>query len=105
MGDGLKRAFGAAAATDLTAEQVKFLRALWSWLGVASSRDLGPQTRQEENSARQRCKRRGLVTYSDGYWRLTDVGREALKCHERRAASIEPQVNNAHGDAPSRTVR
>lgn len=81
MGAGLQRAFGAAAATDLTLEQVKFMRALASRQGVASPQDLGPQTRQEENSARQRCKRRGLVTYKDGYWRLTDVGREALRAY------------------------
>lgn len=80
MGAGLQRAFGAAAATNLTAEQVKFLRLLFIWEGVATSRELGPQTKQEENSARQRCKRQGLVTYSGGYWKLTDIGRAALRC-------------------------
>lgn len=76
MGEGLKRA---AAATDLTPEQLAFLRALARWQGVASPRELGPQTSQEENSARQRCRRRGLVTYEGGYWRLTDIGRYALR--------------------------
>lgn len=80
MGAGLQRAFGAAAATNLTAEQIKFLRALSSWQGVASPQDLGPQTKQEENSARQRCKRQKLVIYEYGYWKLTDIGREALRC-------------------------
>lgn len=83
MGAGLQRVFGMCAATDLTAEQIKFLRALASWQGAASPQDLGPQTRQEENSARQRCKRRGLVTYSNGYWRLSDVGRETLRVLDR----------------------
>jgi len=79
MGNGLKRAFAATAATDLTEPQIKFLRALARWQGVASSQDLGgPQTSQSENSARQRCKRRGLVTYEGGYWRLTDIGRLTL---------------------------
>jgi hypothetical protein len=79
MGEGLQRAFAAIAATDLTEAQVKFLRDLARWQGIASSRDLGPQTRQEENSARQRCKRRGLVTYDGHYWRMTDLGRETLR--------------------------
>lgn len=79
MGAGLQRAFAAVAATNLTAEQIKFLRALASWQGIASPQDLGPQTKQEENSARQRCKRQKLVTFENGYWRMTDLGREVLK--------------------------
>jgi hypothetical protein len=59
--------------------QWDFLRKLVSWQGIASSRDLGPQTRQEENSARQRAKRQGLVTFDGHYWRLTDVGREVTR--------------------------
>lgn len=61
---------------------LKFLRALARWQGVASPQDLGPQTSQDENRARQKCKRRGWVTYDGGnvgYWRLTDAGREALR--------------------------
>ena len=78
MGAGLQRAFAAAAATRLNEVDWKFLRALRRWQGVASSRDLGPQTSQDENRARQKCKRMGLVTYdggNDGYWRLTEQGR------------------------------
>ena len=63
-------------------EQQKFLRELLRWDGVASSRDIGPQTSQAMNSARQTCKRRGWVTYdggNDGYWRLTEAGREAYR--------------------------
>ena len=65
---------------------LKFLRELLRWSGVASSRDLGPQTSQDENRARQKCKRNGWATYDGGnvgYWRLTDLGRDAL----RRAVS------------------
>lgn len=58
--------------------QVQFLRALHSWQDVASSQNLGPQTSQDENRARQKCKRQGLVTFSGGYWRMTDAGRKAL---------------------------
>jgi coproporphyrinogen III oxidase-like Fe-S oxidoreductase len=60
-------------------EQEQFLRQLAKWQGVASVRDLPPQTRQAENSARQTCKRRGWVTYDGGYWRLTHEGRVALR--------------------------
>jgi hypothetical protein len=62
--------------TNLTPSQIGFLRDLAKWGGAATPQDLGPQVSQQENSARQRCKRRGLVTY-DGYWRLTDLGRAA----------------------------
>lgn len=75
MGEGLTRVFGAALAGNLTAEQVSFLRKLAAWNGVASPQDIGPQTSQAENGARQKCKRQKLVTYEDGYWRLTDLGR------------------------------
>jgi len=57
----------------------KFLLALASWQHVASSKDLGPQTSQDDNRARQKCKRNGLVTYEGGYWRTTDKGRQALR--------------------------
>ncbi len=79
MGDGLKRAFGAVAATAMNPAREKFLRSLHRWQGVASPQDLGPQVAQEENSARQWCKRNGLATYENGYWRLTDIGRETLR--------------------------
>lgn len=65
----------------LNTEQSAFLRELMRWGGIASATNLGPQTRQAENSARQTCKRRGYVTYdggSNGYWRITDAGRAAL---------------------------
>lgn len=74
MGEGLTRAMGASLATQLKPSQAKFLRDLAAWSGVASARDLGPQTSQEENSARQRCKRLNLVTYEGGYWRMTNIG-------------------------------
>jgi len=62
----------------LTKMQLKFLRDLLRWQGVASSQDLGPQMSQAENSTRQTCKRRGYVTY-DGYWRIIDKGRDAYR--------------------------
>jgi hypothetical protein len=59
--------------------QREFLRSLRRWQGAASSQELGPQTSQAENSARQTCKRRGWVTYDRHYWRLTYEGSQALK--------------------------
>jgi hypothetical protein len=44
---------------------------------VASPHDLAPQISQSDNSARQACKRKGWVTFKDGYWRVTDAGRAA----------------------------
>jgi hypothetical protein len=82
MGEGLKRAFGTAAVTNLTEAQIAFLRALPSDQGVATARDLGPQTTQKQNSARQRCKRLGLVVYDGSYWRLTDIGRAVFNTHK-----------------------
>jgi Mn-dependent DtxR family transcriptional regulator len=63
----------------LKEEWMQFLRELAEWQGVASPRDLGSQTQQSENSARQACKRRGWVTFYGGYWRLTDDGRRLLR--------------------------
>lgn len=57
----------------------QFMRRLAMWQGVASPQDLGPQTSQKENSARQTAKRRGWVTFDKYYWRMTDAGREALR--------------------------
>jgi hypothetical protein len=56
----------------------KFLLELLRWNGIASSRDIGPVIDRAEDRARQRAKRRGLVTYEGGYWRLTDKGRELM---------------------------
>lgn len=65
----------------VTAADRFFLQHLMQWEGIASSRDLGPQINNSENSARQSCKRKGLVTFDGpgGYWRITDAGRAALK--------------------------
>ncbi len=79
MGEGLQRAFAATIATQLDEGCLKFLRALARWQHVASPQDLGPQTSQDENRARQKCKRKGLVTYEGGYWRTTDLGRQVLR--------------------------
>ncbi len=79
MGQGMQLAFEAAKATQqMNEEQEKFLRELLRWEGVASPRDLGPQTSQAQNAARQTCKRRGWVTCDRHYWRITDAGRAIL---------------------------
>jgi hypothetical protein len=62
----------------LTADQIKFLCDLVQCGGVASPRNIGPQMSQAQNSARQRCKRNGLVIFEKGYWLLTNKGREAF---------------------------
>lgn len=59
--------------------QINFMANLKRWGGTATSQELGPQTCQADNSARQTCKRRGWVTFDKYYWRLTDAGRDALK--------------------------
>lgn len=82
MGEGLKRAFAAAKAArspPASEEHLKFLRELARWSGVASPQELVCQTSQAQNAARQTCKRRGWVTFSNGYWRLTDAGRAILR--------------------------
>lgn len=55
-----------------------FLKDLLRWTGAATAQELGPQICQQDNSARQACKRKGWVTYERPYWRITDAGREAL---------------------------
>ncbi len=56
----------------------RFLRALMRWQGVAAPQDLDQQNSMADTSARQFCKRKGLVTFANGYWRITDAGRTAL---------------------------
>jgi hypothetical protein len=56
------------------AARQKFMRDLHRWDGVATSQDIGPQTTQAENSARQYCRRKGWVTFEGGYWRITPAG-------------------------------
>jgi hypothetical protein len=55
-------------------EAEKFMRNVMRWGGVADRFNLGPQTSQKENSARQFCKRHGWVIFDGGYWRITDSG-------------------------------
>jgi hypothetical protein len=56
-----------------------FLKRLLRWRGCATPQELGPQICNQENSARQSCKRKGWVTFDRNYWRITDAGRAALK--------------------------
>lgn len=77
MGAGLQKAFAAANSTTMKPEQAAFLHELLRWDGVATPQQLGPQTTQAQNAARQTCKRRGWVSY-DGYWRITEVGRQVF---------------------------
>jgi hypothetical protein len=79
MSEGLQRVIALTIGSQLNEGDYKFLRALASWQHVASPRDLGPQTSQDENRARQKCKRKGLVTFEGGYWRTTDLGRQVLR--------------------------
>lgn len=70
---------GGKAKPQATDEQLRFLQGLARWAGAATARELGPQTTQAENSARQTCKRRGWATYDGGYWRLTEAGHAVLQ--------------------------
>jgi len=79
MGHGLLRAKAIAINSRLSEGDHNFLRLLREWDGVATSQDLGPQTSQDQNRARQRCKRNGLVTFEGGYWRMTDLGRHVVR--------------------------
>jgi hypothetical protein len=63
----------------MTDEQIKFLRALASWQGVATPQDLRLPANREQDRARQKSKREGLVTFEGGYWRLTHEGSVALR--------------------------
>lgn len=63
--------------SKLRPEDIRFLRGLVSWDGVATVQNLGAD--QSGGDSRQRCKRWGLVTYDGWYWRITDAGRAALQ--------------------------
>jgi len=76
---GLMRSKARAIASLLGEGDHNFLRLLRRWEGAATSQELGPQMSQDENRARQKCKRRGLVTFGGGYWRLTELGQHVAK--------------------------
>lgn len=63
---------------EIVGERKKFLLELRCWNGVATTRELGPQLCQQQNSARQWCRRKGLVAFEGGCWLLTEAGRAAL---------------------------
>lgn len=79
MGQGLMKLMAQTTASQLDPGCFDFLRDLARWEWCASPMDLGPQTSQDQNRARQKCKRKGLVTFEGGYWRATILGREVLK--------------------------
>ena len=80
--DGLKRAFAAAQATQLEGDDAhemrRFLAAVVSYEGVATPQECPTATRPQDR-ARRLAKRKGWATYEDGYWRITDAGRAALR--------------------------
>jgi hypothetical protein len=76
---GLQRAKALSIGSQLDDGCFKFLRVLAHWQHVASPQDLGPQMHQDQNRARQTCKRKGLVTFEGGYWRTTDLGKQVLR--------------------------
>ena len=59
--------------------QLNFLANLHRLGGEATPQQLGPQISQDDNAARQTCKRRGWVTFDRGKWHLTDTGRKAFE--------------------------
>jgi hypothetical protein len=64
--------------------QCHFLRTLAQWGGIATSRQLGIFVLgifvdREQDRARQKCRRQGLVTFEGGFWRVTEKGREAVR--------------------------
>jgi hypothetical protein len=78
MSEGMQMARAKSLATQLDDDDFRFLRELAKWEHIASPRELGPQIHQAQNKARQKCKRKGIVTFESGYWRTTDIGRRVL---------------------------
>jgi hypothetical protein len=75
---GMQRAKARSIGSQLDDGDFRFLRELAKWGHCASPQDLGPQMHQDQNRARQKCKRKGLVSFEGGYWRTTDLGRQVL---------------------------
>lgn len=59
--------------------QRHFLHTLAKREGMATPHQLGILADREQDRARQKCRRQGLVEFAGGYWRLTDKGREAIR--------------------------
>lgn len=66
--------------------QLNFLANVNRLGGTATPQQLGPQISQDDNAARQTCKRRGWVTFDRRHWRLTDAGRRAIEAANARRA-------------------
>lgn len=87
MGDGLRRAFGAAARTradaSLTPEMERFLRALPADGRIVTPAEVPISANREQDRARQRCKKFAyawMEVREDGKrgWQITEAGRKAL---------------------------
>jgi hypothetical protein len=63
----------------VTAEERIFLNRLIQYGGAAATRVELPPANRGQDKARQAAKRKGWVSFKDGYWRITDLGREAWK--------------------------
>lgn len=87
MGDGLKRAFAAAARTradaSLTPEMAQFLRSLPADGAILTVHQVPGVVTRTVDRARQKCRRFGyawMAVREDGKkgWQLTEAGRKAL---------------------------
>ena len=82
MGDGMKRAFAAAAATKprlpLDGQMTMFLDELARLGGAAKNSHMRLMATREKDRARRKCVKQGLAFYSSPCWHITTAGREAL---------------------------
>jgi hypothetical protein len=74
----------------LDAEQVRFLRALFSWADIATPQELELPADRKQDRARQKCRRNGLVIFDGGYWRMTPKGLIALQRAPPRSQEGRP---------------
>lgn len=88
MGDGLKRAFAAAARTradpSLTPEMRRFLEKLAPYTAPQTRGSIGCVATRAQDRARQACKRFGYAEYArreDGKegWQILPLGRKMLE--------------------------
>lgn len=82
MGAGLQRARAAAQAAQIKPEMVgemrKFLTSIVEHGGAAKSSEC-PLAFWEQDTARKKAKSLGWVIRENGYWKITEVGRAALR--------------------------
>ncbi len=100
MGDGMQRAREAALRSQLTEEQLAFVRRLYELerLGILATRGRLLLADRKQDRVRQKCAKAGVVAWRFGHWALTGQGVALARAIEARRAET-PLGGSVHESA------